>query len=106
MPDNHARSEVAFLQLNKNPYTCIPNDRPLLGELITTFALRLYLKICYSIGKFINPVMKIKGQEIPNSLKEIVFLKNYFPAVIYFLGPGVAKVTYCRWSSSVTILPF
>lgn len=50
--------------------------------------------------------MKIKGQEIPNSLKEIVFLKNYFPAVIYFLGPGVAKVTYCRWSSSVTILPF
>lgn len=32
MPDNHARSKVAFLQLNKNPYTCIPNDRPLLGE--------------------------------------------------------------------------
>lgn len=58
------------------------------------------------MGKFINPVIKIKGQEIPNSLKEIVFLKNYFPAVFYFLGPGVAKVTYCRWSSSVTILPF
>lgn len=60
MPDNHARSKVAFLQLNKNPYTCIPNDRPLLGEWITTFALRLYLKICLFNGKIYKSCYKNK----------------------------------------------
>lgn len=42
MPDNHARSKVAFLQLNKNPYTCIPNDRSLFREYIAIFVFSVF----------------------------------------------------------------